>query len=60
MKTFIAEYGTSNDLKPIKSPLRICPIGAHSVYQVGRVTGMPLDASVDLVYTPRKDNYVQI
>ena len=60
METFIAEYGTSNDLRAVKSPLRICPIGAHSDYQGGRVTGMTLDASVDMVYAPREDNYVQI
>lgn len=51
METFIAEYGSSNDLRAVKSPLRICPIGAHSDYQGGRVTGMTLDASVDTVYT---------
>lgn len=60
METFIAEYGSSNDLRAVKSPLRICPIGAHSDYQGGRVTGMTLDASVDMVYAPREDNYVQI
>lgn len=60
METFIAEYGTSNDLRAVKSPLRICPIGAHSDYQGGRVTGMTLDASVDMVYAPREDTYVQI
>lgn len=60
MKIFIAEYGTSNDLRSVKSSLRIYPIGAHSDYQGGRVTGMTLDASVDMVYTPREDNYVQI
>lgn len=58
--TFNAEYGHSDDLCAVKSPLRICPIGAHSDYQDGRVTGMTLDASVDMVYAPREDNYVQI
>lgn len=60
METFIAEYGTSNDLRAVNSALRICPIGVHSDYQGGRVTGMTLDASADMVYAPREDYYVQI
>ncbi|GMR70953.1 hypothetical protein NUITMVRA1_16310 [Aerococcus viridans] len=60
MDTFIARYGPSDNIWVVKSPLRICPIGAHSDYQGGRVTGMTLDASVDMVYAPREDNYVEI
>lgn len=60
VETFISEYNTSKDLRAVKSPLRICPIGAHSDYQNGRVTGMTIDASVDMIYSPREDNYVQI
>lgn len=61
MDTFIAKYGPSDNIRVVKSTLRICPIGAHSVYQGGRVTGMTLDdASVDMVYAPREDNYVEI
>lgn len=44
----------------MKSLLRICPIGAHLDYQSGRVTGMTLNAAVDMVYSPREDNFVQI
>lgn len=53
-------YFKTGDLRAVKSPLRICPIGAHSDYQNGIVTGMTLDASVDLVYEPRNDGYVSI
>lgn len=60
MDTFIAKYGQSDNIRVVKSPLRICPIGAHSEYQGDRVTGMTLDASVDMVYAPREDNYVEI
>ncbi|KAF3302240.1 hypothetical protein FPV21_01800 [Carnobacterium sp. PL12RED10] len=45
-----------NDLRVVESKLIICPIGVHSDYQSGIVTGMTLDASVDMVYTPHKDN----
>ncbi|MFJ8451129.1 galactokinase family protein [Aerococcus viridans] len=40
MKTFKVEYDISNDLRTVKSPLRICPIVAHSDYQGGSVIGM--------------------
>lgn len=58
--TFVAKYGQSDTILMVKSPLRICPIGAHTDYQGGRVTGMTLDASVDMVYVPREDSYVEI
>ena len=60
MDTFVAKYAQSEDIRVVKSLLRICPIGAHSNYQGGRVTGMTLDASVDMIYAPREDHYVEI
>lgn len=48
------------DIRAVRSPLRICPIGAHSDHQGGRVTGMTLDASVDMVYAPTQDGYVRV
>lgn len=59
-EAFIKTYGQVKDLQAVKSLLRICPIGAHSDYQSGRVTGMTLNAAVDMVYSPREDNFVQI
>jgi len=53
------EYG-DKDVRGVRSPLRVCPIGAHSDYQGGRVTGMTLDASVDMVYSPREDGYMYV
>lgn len=56
METFMNEYDSSNDLRVVKSPRSICPIGAHSDYQGGTVTRMTLDANVDMIYEPREDN----
>jgi len=56
---FIMEHG-DQDVRGVRSPLRVCPIGAHSDYQGGRVTGMTLDASVDMVYSPREDGYMYV
>lgn len=42
------------------SSLRGCPIGAHSNHQLGKVTGMKLDVSVDFVYAPASGGYVNV
>ena len=39
-----------NDYSIIKSPLRICPLGAHIDHQHGFVTGMALDSSIYMAY----------
>ncbi len=56
---FKERYG-DNDIRKIRSPLRICPLGAHVDHQGGLVTGMALDSSVNLVYSPSKDGYIHI
>lgn len=56
----MVDYDNSNHIRAVEPQLNICPIGAHSDYQSGRVTGMTMDASVEIVYTPREDNYFQI
>lgn len=50
----------NKDVRAVRSPLRICPIGAHSDHQDGRVTGMALEASIDLVYSPNEDGNVNV
>lgn len=59
-KQFSKIFPESSKLRAIRSPLRVCPIGAHSDYQGGKVTGMTIDASVDMVYAPREDGYINI
>lgn len=50
----------NQNIRAIKSPLRIAPLGAHSDHQDGRVTGMALDASIDFVYSPNEDGIVNV
>ena len=59
IKKFQTVY-TDEDIRAVRSPLRICPLGAHSDHQGGRVTGMTLDASVDMIYAPTEDGYVRM
>ena len=59
MKEFKEKF-TSNDIRAVRSPLRISPIGAHSDHQDGRVTGMALDASIDFIYSPNVDGIMNV
>lgn len=44
----------------IRSPLRVCPLGAHVDHQDGLVTGMAVDEYVELVYCADDDGYVRV
>lgn len=44
----------------VRSPLRICPLGAHVDHQEGVVTGLALDESVNLAFGPNEDGYVRV
>jgi galactokinase len=46
--------------RAVRSPLRICPLGAHVDHQGGIVSGMALTDSIDLVYTPSEDGYIRV
>ncbi|MFD2656623.1 galactokinase family protein [Gracilibacillus thailandensis] len=57
--TFKQLYG-EQQLRLIQSPLRICPLGAHVDHQDGIVTGMALDANVEMVFAPSDDGYIRV
>ncbi|NLW41461.1 MAG: hypothetical protein GXY96_11160 [Tissierellia bacterium] len=57
---FINIFGKGHEVKYVKSPLRICPLGAHVDHQNGLVTGMTLDASIDMAYSKNDDGYVRV
>lgn len=41
-------------------PYRICPIGAHSDHQHGKVTGMAINAGVRIVYSAKQNGVVEL
>ncbi len=41
-------------------PYRICPLGAHSDHQHGKVTGIAIDKGITVIYTPTEDGNVQL
>ena len=59
LKEFKEKFN-NEDIRAIRSPLRISPIGAHSDHQDGRVTGMALDACIDFIYSPNEDGIVNV
>ncbi|MFP4406929.1 MAG: galactokinase family protein [Spirochaetaceae bacterium] len=44
----------------VRSPLRICPLGAHVDHQEGVVTGLALDESVNLAFGANDNGYVRV
>ncbi len=54
------KHFTDKDIRLVRSPLRICPLGAHSDHQNGRVTGMALDSNIDFVYAPNHGGVVNV
>lgn len=44
----------------VRSPLRVCPIGAHVDHQGGLVSGMAVDQYIDLYYEADPDAYVRV
>ena len=41
-------------------PYRICPLGAHSDHQLGKVTGFAINAGVHIAYGPKNNGVVEM
>lgn len=42
------------------TPYRICPIGAHSDHQLGKITGMAINKGIHIAYGPKENGVVEI
>ena len=42
------------------SPYRICPIGAHSDHNLGKITGLAIDQGIHLAYRVKKNGVVEM
>lgn len=47
-------------VRVVRSPYRVCPLGAHIDHQLGPVTAMALDRSVLLAYAPSDSRSIQV
>ena len=42
------------------TPYRVCPIGAHSDHQLGKITGFAIDKGIHMAYGPKQNGVVEI
>ena len=56
-----SRYGADPDsIQVVRSPYRICPIGAHIDHQLGPVTAMAIDRAVYLTFAPSGSGDVKL
>ena len=41
-------------------PYRICPIGAHSDHNLGKITGFAIDKGIHIAYRPKKNGVIEM
>ena len=41
-------------------PYRICPIGAHSDHNLGKITGLAIDKGIHIAYRPKENGVVEL
>jgi len=41
-------------------PYRVCPLGAHSDHQLGKVTGLAIDKGIHIAYRPKMNGVVEL
>lgn len=59
IEAFSKKYGK----KPYATaftPYRICPIGAHSDHNLGRITGFAIDKGIHIAYGPKQNGIIEI
>ena len=42
------------------TPYRVCPIGAHSDHQLGKITGFAINKGINVVYSPKQNGVIEI
>lgn len=41
-------------------PYRICPIGAHSDHNLGKITGLAVDQGIHMAYRPKRSGVIEV
>ena len=59
VKAFEEKYQKSPEYTAF-TPYRICPIGAHSNHQLGKITGFAIDKGIHIAYGPKQNGVVEI
>ena len=42
------------------TPYRVCPIGAHSDHQLGKITGLAIDKGIHIAYSAKKNGVIEL
>ncbi len=56
---FFETYGKQNEGLAF-CPYRVCPIGAHSDHQHGKITGFAIDKGIHIAYRPKRNGVVEM
>ena len=56
---FFSMYGRIPDGMSF-SPYRICPIGAHSDHNLGKITGFAINAGIHIAFSPKHNGVVEM
>ena len=57
------EFGKTYRKEPLDivfTPYRICPIGAHSDHNLGKITGFAIDKGIYIAYGPKMNGIIEI
>lgn len=58
-EAFQAKYGKAPQDVAF-TPYRICPIGAHSDHNLGKITGFAIDKGIYIAYGPKQNGVIEI
>lgn len=56
---FESIYGGSPEMMAF-CPYRVCPIGAHSDHQLGKITGLAIDKGIHIAYRPKQNGVIEL
>ena len=56
---FLATYGRNAEGIAF-SPYRICPIGAHSDHNLGKITGFAINKGIHIAYSPKHNGVIEM
>ncbi len=57
--TFFSIYGRFPEGLSF-SPYRICPIGAHSDHNLGKITGLAIDKGIHIAFRPKQNGVIEM
>ncbi len=60
-ENLVERFGVlAKDVRVVRAPYRICPLGAHIDHQLGPVSAMAIDQAVLMAYAPSESNEVRL